>query len=263
MPTCRRGAAMDSFAQAGMPEARSASRTMRRWSVDQDRMFDLLMEFNLFPARYAHASWRELIDERDAVGNWQQPIDASPFWIRHASMRLLNEAGLQDRFDCDFSDAGRRFALLDGMALQRLGQFAAAVLVRHRLQPIVDRAAVEKLQKVIGAAAHRFALRWSQPLPRVPAEFSNWDEPWPTLDIWMARQASIVQAVIAPEAAAIRGRMRFKSPRHVSAAAVQLSEPQRIGLTRLLSAVVTAEIPEWSWLFATESPAQPGARSGA
>src|SRR5690349_19183825 len=115
---CRRTGVMDS-AQTRMSDVTAAPRTIARWSVEQDRVFDLQLEFNLFPARYAHPSWSEHIDQQGVDANWREPIEPSPFWIRQTSTRLLTESSLQDSFDCDFNDASRRIALLDSVALRR------------------------------------------------------------------------------------------------------------------------------------------------
>jgi hypothetical protein len=214
-------------------------------------LFDLLLKFNLFPAIYAHPGWSE------------RPLHLdTPFWIRRSSDALLKECELDRQFDFDFSDPGKRLALLDTETLQRVGGLAAALLARDRLRRIIRGADVAILQRAMGIEAYGLALRWERPLPTadLPPELGRLSAPWPEPDEWISRGITLVFATLPRSAAGVIERLRFKFPRNgVSSPAPpwQLSEPARLSLSRLLIEIVDQEFGEWTWLFTTDMDSAP------
>jgi YOP proteins translocation protein K (YscK) len=217
-------------------------------------LFDRVLKFNLFPATYAHPDWskRPPSDFQDS----RQPLRLdTPFWIRRSSDALLREWELDRQFDFDFSDPGKRLALLDTQTLQRVGALAAALLARDRLRRIIRGADVANLQRVMGIETYRLAVRWEKALPTadLPAELGRLSAPWPEPDEWISRGIGLVFATLPSSAAGVTGRLRFKFPRDGVSSPVspwQLSEAGRLGLKRLLIEIIDQEFGEWTWLFA-------------
>jgi hypothetical protein len=225
-----------------------------------DRFLDLQLSFNLFPATYVHSTWLEQIGlaADDACPPGTQ---ASPFWARCLSTALLRAFRLDQQFDFDFFDTGKRLALLDGTELLRLGGLVGAVLMRDRFRLIVERTQVETLRNVIGAEAHRFALQWrEQPIGlrrHEPGWISEFEEPLPDAEGWAAYSASLVHAAIPPTADGVQGRLQLKFPRAWSQPTAQgphAPDMGRAGLATLFFSVIQAEARPWAWLFEEEPP---------
>jgi hypothetical protein len=212
-----------------------------------ERLVDLQMAFNLFPSQYAHATWLE----RLGVSADENEPRESPLWTRSVSSALLRAANLDKHFDNDFYDPAKRLALIDASSLTRVAGLVGATLLRERIKRAVRQEEVRTLRASIGAEAHAFAVRFGELLPMVTPPFAS--DPWPSQDEW--QKATVLQLFSALPAHAIgvmgRMRMRFASewtlPRH------RLSEPQRVGLTRLIVAVLRQSTPEWRWLFESET----------
>lgn len=222
-------------------------------------LFDLQLQFNLFPAAYLHSSW---LDDCGLSAHDDEFPASSPFWVRCLSNALLRRWRLEQQFDCDFFDPAKRLALLDADALIRVGGLAGAVLLRDRIRRTVDGAAIAVMQKAIGPAAHRFALRWdgqSSVLASVGAEWSRpWSDGWPDAEVWAASSAMLVTCAIPATASGVLGRLRFKFPRSWAAdasARPRLTEAQRMSLAQLLMSIVVGQVAEWAWLFAERSDA--------
>src|SRR5688572_16853150 len=90
-----------------------------------ERLLDLQLAFNLFPARYAHASWLERLGVSDA----DNELRPSPLWTRSVSSGLLRAANLDKHFDSDFFDPAKRLALIDATTLTRVAGLVCATLL--------------------------------------------------------------------------------------------------------------------------------------
>ncbi|HKE95941.1 MAG TPA: SctK family type III secretion system sorting platform protein, partial [Povalibacter sp.] len=168
-----------------------------------DQLFDLQLQFNLFPACYAHLSWIE------ATGFLQlhdgpAPV-ASPFSIRRLSDALLRQNGLEHQFDFDFSDRAKRLALLDASHLERIGAFGAAILVRDQIRRTVRGTDIDAMRRCIGADAHLHALRWEGAAAEIfaPAPAADWSDP----QSWQLYGATLVSACIPPSAPGVLHRL--------------------------------------------------------
>jgi hypothetical protein len=216
-------------------------------------LFDLQLKFNLLPATYAHPSWSEnasyLLPEGGPAFN-----PRSPFWIRRWSEVLLGEWELDRQFDFDFSDPGKRLALLDPQTLGRIGGFAAALLVRDQLLRIIRGADVLSLRRSLGTEPYQYALRRERPLPvmSLPSELCRLSAPWPEPDAWNLRILTVVFSALPSSAAGVIERLRFKFPRNRTSAPtlpLPVTEAARLGLSQLFIAIIHDECPEWAWLF--------------
>jgi hypothetical protein len=210
-----------------------------------ERLVDLQLAFNLYPSWYAHPSWLA----RHGIGESDLELRSSPLWIRSVSSALLRSEHLDQHFDCDFFDPAKRLALLDAATLTRVAGLVSATLLRERLKRAVRQDEVRAVQECIGAEAHAFAVRWGGLLPMVNPPFAT--GALPTRAEW--QQASIMQLFIALPAHAIGviGRLRMRFPCDWIVPRQHLVEPQRVGLTRLIVAIIRQSSPQWHWLFET------------
>jgi hypothetical protein len=215
-----------------------------------ERLLDLQLAFNLYPSQYAHASWME----RLGVGAADDDLRQSPLWTRSVSSALLRAASLDKHFDNDFFDPAKRLALMDASTLTRVAGLVCATLLRERIKRAVRQEEVRVLRACMGSEAHAFAVRFGELLPMVTAPFAN--DPWPPPAEW--QKASVVQIFSALPAHAIGvvGRMRMRFASDWTPPRSRLNEPQRVGLTRLIVAVIMHSTPEWRWLFEATSPGE-------
>lgn len=236
--------------------------TTRTPAADDARLFELQLVCNLFPAKYVHASWLETPGWSLCRGD---DAARSEFWIRYCSATLLRERGLEQQFDWDFSDRGKRLALLDGSTLLRLGQLASAVLMRDRLRTLVCRDEVQAVQEVLGSEAHFYAVRWGGPVPtldeRLRCTFGSHGS---TIDSFAYGRhcVRLLMAAIPAGAAGVHGRLQLKLPRYwadESGYSMRPAEAQRDGLVRLFVAIIADACPQWLWLFGS----QPGMASAS
>jgi hypothetical protein len=190
-----------------------------------ERLLDLQLSFNLYPSQYAHTSWLERLGVSDA----DQELRTSPLWTRSVSSALLRGANLDKHFDNDFFDPAKRLALIDASTLTRIAGLVCATLLRERIKRAVRQDEVRALRASIGAEAHAFAVRFGGLLPMVAPPFAN--DPWP-----------------AP-AIGVTGRMRMRFASDWTPPRQRLNEPQRVGLTKLIVAVIMQSTPDWRWLF--------------
>jgi hypothetical protein len=208
-----------------------------------EHLLDLQLSFNLYPAQYAHASWLE----RLGVSEADNELRASPLWTRSVSSALLRAANLDKHFDNDFFDPAKRLALIDASTLTRVAGLVSATLLRERIKRAVRQEEVRALRASIGAEAHAFAVRFGELLPMVTPPFAN--DPWPEPAQWRKAAVLLLFGALPAHAIGVTGRMRMRFssdwtlPRH------RLNEPQRVGLTRLIVAVLMQSTPDWRWLF--------------
>jgi hypothetical protein len=210
-----------------------------------ERLLDLQLAFNLYPSWYAHPSWLARLGIADTDAQLQQ----SPLWIRSVSSALLRSEQLHQHFDSDFFDPAKRLALIDAPSLTRVAELVGATLLRERLKRLVRHDEVRAARECIGAEAHAFAVRWGGLLPMITVPFER--GPWPSKAEW--QRASVLQifAALPGHAIGAIGRMRMRFPYEWNLVRGRLGEPQRVGFTRLIVAVLMQSTPQWRWLFET------------
>ncbi|HEY5808824.1 MAG TPA: SctK family type III secretion system sorting platform protein, partial [Povalibacter sp.] len=202
-----------------------------------DALFELQLQFNLFPARYAHLTWIE------EAGFLQGAADAglladSSFWIRRVSDTLLRRNDLDRQFDLDFSDHIKRLALLDFRELARIGGCAASVLLRDQLRRTVRGTQVEAIRACIGADAHVYALNWNHPVPALQSV--DLQARWDDVQHWEMQSAGLVSLCIPPNAPGTLRRLWFKYPHswRTARSSTRTTEAQRIAIGELLLRIV-------------------------
>jgi hypothetical protein len=208
-----------------------------------ERLLDLQLSFNLYPSRYAHASWLE----RLGVNNADVEVRATPLWTRSVSSALLRAANLDKHFDNDFYDPAKRLALIDASTLTRVAGLVCATLLRERIKRAVRQEEVRVMRASIGAEAHAFAVRFGELLPMVTPPFAN--DPWPAPTEWQKAAVLLIFGALPAHAIGVMGRMRMRFSSDWTLPRNRLSEPQRVGLTKLIVTVIMHSTPEWRWLF--------------
>jgi hypothetical protein len=81
----------------------------------------------------------------------------------------------------------------------------------------------------------------------VSPPFAN--DPWPTPAEW--QKATVLQmfSALPAHAIGVMGRMRMRFASEWTLPRSRLNEPQRVGLTKLIVAVLVQSTPDWRWLF--------------
>jgi hypothetical protein len=206
------------------------------------RLFDLRLEFELFPARYAHASW---------FGAEAELHRSAPAWVRSWSSALLRQEHLDTQFELDTRDLALRLALLDAATLETLGRLAAALFMRAPLRMVVERNAVTALQRELGADVHGFAVRSDIASPAILAPGRQWPHGLAgTWSQWAARGAAIIIAALPVTKPAAVKRLQFKFPRTWAMQPLpSLDESQRVRLVSFLIDIVATRLRDWHWLF--------------
>jgi hypothetical protein len=212
-----------------------------------ERLLDLQLAFNLYPSQYAHASWLELLGVSDA----DNELRSSPLWTRSVSSALLRAANLDKHFDSDFFDPAKRLALIDASTLTRVAGLVCATLLRDRIKRAVRQEEVRTLRATIGPEAHAFAVRFGGLLPMVTPPFAN--GPWPAPAEWQKAAVLLMFGALPAHAVGVMGRMLMRFSNEWTMPRQRWTEPQRIGFTKLIVAVLMQSTPDWRWLFEAET----------
>jgi hypothetical protein len=215
---------------------------------DTQRLLDLQLAFNLYPAWYAHPSWLATLGDATTLAEEYCELRNSPQWIRAVSSALLRSGQLHQHFDCDFFDPAKRLALIDAGTLVRLAGLVSATLLRERLRRIVTSAEVRAVQQCMGEEAHAFAVRWQGLLPMVGPALSH----WPAREHWERESVLLLLSALPSHAIGILGRLHMKFPIDWLEPHRRLVEPQRVGLTRHIVAVLLQAGTSWAWLFSPD-----------
>ncbi len=215
-----------------------------------ERLLDLQLAFNLYPAWYAHPSWLATLGDATTMAEEYCELRSSPQWIRAVSSALLRSGQLHQHFDCDFFDPAKRLALIDAGTLIRLAGLVSATLLRERLRRAVTHAEVRAIQQCMGEEAHAFAVRWQGLLPMVAPIIDN--HGWPRPEIWEKNSVELLLSALPGHAIGVLGRLHMKFPIDWLEPRRRLVEPQRVGLTRLIIAVLLQAGTPWNWLFAPD-----------
>lgn len=198
--------------------------------VASDTLFDKVMRFNLFPAEYAHHSWLQMIDSSlvpfgladmtlsaacFSEGD-ETPARASPMWLRQMSMALLGLRELDRQYDFDYSDTGKRLALLPTSSLLPLCEQAAALLVRPALQRLIRGAEVAAVDAVIGRALRMQTLASQAGVEHLATALTgvlgHVDAAIVDAEAWATLPMQIALSVLPADAIGTRARLRFRFP---------------------------------------------------
>ena len=218
--------------------------------TDSERLLDLQVAFNLYPAWYAHPSWLGTLGDATTLAEEYCELRGSPQWIRAVSSALLRGGELHRHFDCDFFDPAKRLALIDAGTLTRIAGLVSATLLRERLKRIVRHAEVHAVQQCMGDEAHAFAVRWPGLLPMAAPAVEK--QEWPRRDVWERDSVALLLSALPGHAIGVLGRLQLKFPIDWLEARRRLVEPQRVALTRLIIAVLLQAGTSWSWLFSPD-----------
>lgn len=219
-----------------------------------ERLLDLQLAFNLYPAWYAHLSWLALLGDADELSQESYELRGSPLWIRSTSSALLRGSNLHRHFESDFFDPAKRLALIDADSLRRIAGHVSATLLRTRLRRVVEQREVQAVHACMGAEAHAFAVRWDGLLPMVaPIVDPNiHSDQWPTAATWEHHSVAQLLSALPNHAIGVLGRLRMKFPSDWSLPRQRLVEPQRVSFTRLIVSVILESNSPWRWLFAPD-----------
>jgi len=213
-----------------------------------ERLVDLQLSFNLYPAMYAHPSWLQRC--AGPMAGESSELGTSPLWIRALSTALLRHEGLDRHCECDFFNPAKRLALLEAATLIRIGGLVSATLLRERLRRTISRPEVQAAEACMGAEAHRYAVRWQEAVPLLGSIWNG--DGWPSAQTWQRQCVALLFAAIPGHAIAVTGRLRLRFPCDWALAdecLPRLNEPQRASLTHFIVAVIVEAAPEWRWLF--------------
>jgi hypothetical protein len=217
---------------------------------DAERLLDLQLAFNLYPAWYAHPSWLATLGDATTLAEEFCELRNSPQWIRAVSSALLRGGQLHQQFDCDFFDPAKRLALIDAGTLTYIAGLVSATLLRERLRRIVAHSEVRAVQQCMGEEAHAFAVRWQGLLPMIAPIIDKGG--WPSREIWERNSVALLLSALPGHAIGVLGRLHMKFPIDWLEPHRRLIEPQRVGLTRLIIAVLLQAGTSWNWLFAPD-----------
>ena len=178
-------------------------------TICNDVQFDLALKFNVFPSTYVHSSWLEKISTRCGgipIGTGANSGQA--YWLRTLSMALLKWRKVDAAYDFDFSDLGKRVALLPAAHLQEVASHLAAVLIRDDLRRLITGASVRQVSEAIGESVRVFALTWmgdNEALNVLPANlrrrlFSVCQD----TDEWGQASLALLLSVVPPDSIGVR-----------------------------------------------------------
>jgi hypothetical protein len=221
-----------------------------------ERLVDLQLAFNLYPAMYAHPSWLQRCAGPLAAESSE--LTLSPLWIRALSTALLRHERLDEHCECDFFNPAKRLALMEAPTLIRIGGLVTATLLRERLRRVISRAEVQAAEACMGVEAHRYAVRWQGTVPLIGPVFDEIG--WPSAEVWQRKSVAQLFAAIPSYAVGVTGRMRLRFPCDWTlpdARQARMNEPQRVALTRFIVAVILDAAPEWRWLFESQLGSRP------
>jgi len=204
-----------------------------------------LVEFNLHPARYAHASWfpdglpLELVSAR-----------AEP----QVSTWLLRTLGLGSEFDWELADPRQRLWLLDRPSLERLALEVALAMHREWLVRIIEPPRLRALSAHVDGAALRFVVE------EIPGGCFHYQAPLVAFDAaasgdlaseLQAQGARTLLALLEPAWRAVRGRARLFFERSGFLEEAPGLEPElaQRALDLIVGRLIPRRFPEWAWCF--------------
>ena len=121
-------------------------------------LFNLMVEFNLFPIRYVHKSW--LKDDEHA--QLLKGLSSSPSAEFGTSSYLLNKFGVGNAFDYDFARLDKRAIFASAHEIRRLAFYLGLILNESTIRSVIRRDEREALANCIGEEAYRFAVKKAQ-----------------------------------------------------------------------------------------------------
>lgn len=202
------------------------------------------MRFNLFPAEYADASWLAAVEGfLAAVGLGDLAVkdrgsSPSTARVRHTSMALLRLCELDRQYDFDYSDTGKRMALLPTPTLLALGQHAIALMAKPLLQRLIRGDEAAAVEAIIGHALRVRTLAQQANTTHVATALPELCALAQTamLDAatWARLPMQIALSVLPESATGARARLRFRfAYAQHRLPGLNLNEPQRRQLVQV------------------------------
>lgn len=216
----------------------------------RDPLFDAVLRFNLFPSEYVHPSWMEIVD--NALPRVFSSISrTNAFESRCLSRALLSLGAAESDFDFDFSDHGKRVALLPCDILMSLGMHMIAVLAQSQLREAVMRTQIHAINRAIGEDVRIFGLRWQIEGKRTSPALGELRKmvAMHLSDAGRSQWCAVrlIRTLIPANAVAVARRIALKQPvRLRSITPFDLHPEQRDELSALFIAVLKNNWPELS-----------------
>lgn len=210
-----------------------------------------LIEFNLHPARSAHASWfpptlaPRLRGADERVG---PRIEAD------ISRWMLGEQRLSGHFDWEMREPQKRWWLMDGPGLERLTRELSIVMHREVLARVIDRSQLQRLQRQTGEDIWRFAV---EQVPdgslchRAPTvDFTGVDSER-LEQAWKEDGARTLLRLLHPTWWAVRGRAALRFCRALPG---RDDAPMDAGacdraVELICNYLIPGRLPQWAWLL--------------
>lgn len=214
-----------------------------------DRLFDLVLRFNLFPAEYAHPGWLAMLDKvLPGIFSFDDEIRRTGYRIRSLSRALLALCNAEHSFDFDFSDSVKRIALLPCDCLSSLGMHVASVLAQPHLQKFVNKEQVRAINQAIGSEVRLFSLRWCAQQGFASTQVGALGNAVAghlfETDRFQQCAMQLVLTLIPEEASAVSTRLILKYPvawKHITP--FRLNVEQRSALSALFASVLKQKWP--------------------
>lgn len=121
-------------------------------------LFERIVEFNLYPLRYAHGSWLKGLEQGDLLKQLGDSASGQFFLSRY----LLGCLGLPFAFDYDMTGEDARIALAHRDELVRLLLYMGIVLNGGVIRSVVRRHERTLLEECLGHEAYLFAVKKAQ-----------------------------------------------------------------------------------------------------
>ncbi|WP_185961327.1 SctK family type III secretion system sorting platform protein [Telmatospirillum sp. J64-1] len=218
----------------------------------RDPLFRLIYQFNLFPSRYIHASWVDVMFEPSL---WQR-MAATRRCEAALNRVLLQELSLEDSFPVDFSAPAARVGLLDQESLSRLSLYLGLTLDHSSIRRVIHGPSVAVLRQTLGDDAFLFAVQRAPLLapppgllsPSLLPESDPSDEPGAMLGRFQAIGRRVLAIALGGLPPDILKRFRLKLPYDpdMDFSASDASPQTQVLLNRVLKETE----PQWAFLFA-------------
>jgi hypothetical protein len=217
---------------------------------NKNRLFYLIYEFNILPARFIHDSWISELAEWGVDKRLFHTLrDGSRAEVRLSRLILMKRGVHQDYF-FDFQEPPKRLALLDGNTLQKLLFYTGLTLSARSISREIERTKVAALKKVLGEPAYLFAMK-KAPLLIGSQDFTDvtLGEPEALPSILSERGTHCLKSCFGEAPPSLTQRMLLKLPRKFSTywtTEETLSQEISAGAWSILKRVLLQEVnPQW------------------
>ncbi|WP_419537125.1 SctK family type III secretion system sorting platform protein [Endozoicomonas sp.] len=193
-------------------------------------LFSRMVEFNLFPIRYIHASWLKSDDHFRLLKGLKSSKPAQ----FNISSYLLSKFGIGHDFDYDFSRVEKRIVFASAEEIERLAFYLGLVLNEGTIRSVIRREERVALQKCLGDEAYRFAVKKAQFISRAsekagPSLLIDWKHLDRFKTYLVASGQQVIATAFSDLPGAFRQRLILKMPSSWKKA---LSSPEAGGLSQ-------------------------------